>query len=688
MEEEPETIEPEFEEITEVNEKIIDDNKLRIETNKDNIVFIIIKSLSYYKYIKEYNYEEIIKELELDINEYQNISEVYEYLIDCDYIIIYKEKKLKINNKEINLIERKLKNEELIEMLFDEIKEIRTKYYERGVKINQLIEKNEEKDKKLKNLEFNYNEIKKKIDELDENKKDKYKNEINIIYETEEEGNYDIFGEKFVEINKKNIELNINGTKNDLINKYNLKKGINNIKLIIKNKLTNLENMFYKCNKLKNINELKYLNTKYCMNFAEMFYECTSLSDIKPLEKWIVSDNANFQGMFYGCTSLLDKKPLEKWKLTEKNIQDMFIKRSVLQKILEAIKLQKQEKHIDNPIDIDLNKNIDIDKIKYISEVTKDSYTRNDLDNSFCFFKSIENVLLLIYSNQDKSIIAYNIIDNKIIKEIKNAHDEFITCLRHYLDSIKKVDLVMSLSKEYGYIKIWNSNNWNLLTSIRSIYNRGFLYSACFLNDKNQIYILTSNFVPTKKGIAGPIKIYNLEGNEIKELNGYSFRTYFIDIYYDKKLSKNFIITGNAGYVISYDYDEEKIYHKYMEGTNIRGHFSIVMNSSQEIIKLIESCFDGIIRIWDFHLGSLIKKIDVNSGELYGIFLLNYKYLFVGCEDKTIKIIDLENGIISKSLNNHNGKVVCVKIINNSGTSYILSQGFIKDQIKLWKIDN
>ena len=61
-----------------------------------------------------------------------------------------------------------------------------------------------------------------------------YRNEINLIYYTEKEGIQNIFGEKFVENNKNNIELNINGVKNMLIDKYNLQKGENKIKIIIK----------------------------------------------------------------------------------------------------------------------------------------------------------------------------------------------------------------------------------------------------------------------------------------------------------------------------------------------------------------------------------------------------------------------------------------------------------------------
>ena len=68
---------------------------------------------------------------------------------------------------------------------------------------------------------------------------------------TEEEGECRIFGDKFVEINKNNIDLNINGNNSKLVSKYKLSKGDSNIKIIIKNKLKDLHHMFYECNTLK-----------------------------------------------------------------------------------------------------------------------------------------------------------------------------------------------------------------------------------------------------------------------------------------------------------------------------------------------------------------------------------------------------------------------------------------------------
>ena len=156
------------------------------------------------------------------------------------------------------------------------------------------------------------NELEKQVYELDNTvNKDKYRNEINLIYNTNDEEEQKIFGEKFVIKNKDNIELNINGNKSKLVSKYKLSKGYNNIKMIIKNKKKDLREMFTSCKNLENIEELKYLNVKYCTKFAYMFYGCSSLKDIKPLENWDVSNGTRFEKMFSYCSSLKDIKPLE-----------------------------------------------------------------------------------------------------------------------------------------------------------------------------------------------------------------------------------------------------------------------------------------------------------------------------------------------------------------------------------------
>ena len=141
------------------------------------------------------------------------------------------------------------------------------------------------------------------------------------------------------------------------------------------------------------------------------------------------------------------------------------------------------------------------------------------------------------------------------------------------------------------------------------------------------------------------MKIYNFQGELVEEINDWDDCTYFIDVYYDNILEKNFILTGNYNYVKFYDYDNNKLYHKYHENNN-GIHPSVIINKFGEKIKLIESCEDGYIRIWNFHSCELIRKINTENNNLYGICLWSKNYIFVGCKDQSIKLIELKNGLL------------------------------------------
>ena len=301
------------------------------------------------------------------------------------------------------------------------------------------------------------------------------------------------------------------------------------------------------------------------------------------------------------------------------------------------------------------------------------------LDNSFTVFKSINEILYLIYANENKSIICFNLIENKKINEIKNAHEQYITNFRYFLDKINKRDLIISIS--FNDIKLWNINNWLCLTHIQNINYSGSILSSCFLNDNNKNYIITSsNSCLTTESI----KIYDFKGNKIKEINDSNYRTIFIDTFYDNKLFKTYIITGNNGYCKSYDFNENKNYFKYYEYNDKKDHDSLIIINNKDIIKLIESSEDGYIRIWNFHHGELIDKIKVIDNILYGICLWNEDYLFVGCSDDTIKLIDLKNKSIVKNLIGHNNSVLTIKkIIHPKFGECIISQNS-NNEIKLW----
>ena len=146
-----------------------------------------------------------------------------------------------------------------------------------------------------------------------------HKKGIHLIYKSKGSGYDKIFGEKFVINNHQNLYLIIKGYITELRSTYFFDKGKNDVKIIIKNKLTNLEGMFANCTILRDIKGLEYLDTNEVNNFSNMFFGCSSLSNIKALENWNVSNGNNFSNMFFGCSSLSSIKALENWNVSNVN---------------------------------------------------------------------------------------------------------------------------------------------------------------------------------------------------------------------------------------------------------------------------------------------------------------------------------------------------------------------------------
>ena len=323
-------------------------------------------------------------------------------------------------------------------------------------------------------------------------------------------------------------------------------------------------------------------------------------------------------------------------------------------------------------------------RFKFINDIAKDSYTHYIKWNTFCYFKSIDDIYYLIYSNINRSILFYNLIDNKKISEIKKAHLNQITNFRHHFDIKNERDLIISISLDDNNIKLWNVNNLLCLLNIENVNKEGGLLSACFLNDNNNIYIVTSN--QNSFGIE-PIKVFDLNGKIIKIINDSKNNTQYIDTYYDNKSSKIYILTGNDNLVQSFDFNKNIVYKKYKdEVEEIYGKYHNCLNINEKE-ELLESSEDGKIRIWNFHSALLLKVIKINQDStLDGFCLWNKEYICVSYEDKAIKIVDLKNGKIIEELKGHNIDVTYLKkIAHPVYGECLISQGWRDDSIKLWE---
>ena len=242
---------------------------------------------------------------------------------------------------------------------------------EQYIKSNHAVNKVEKKEEKK--------EIKK------EKKPIEYKNEINLEYFSPR--CYEmapIFGKKFVKNNKNNIELIINGKKSELVSETRMMYKTD-IKMIIKNKITNLSELFgdvYENIKI-NIADLKYLDTKEVKNFSSMFH-CV-LSNIDALEDWDVSKGTNFSNMFTK-SNIKDLQFLENWNVSNGlNFSSMFEKCFITDlKYLKNWDVSKSENLSQmfsgcDIYDLEALKNWKVSNVKNFSYMFSDCASLNDI---------------------------------------------------------------------------------------------------------------------------------------------------------------------------------------------------------------------------------------------------------------------------------------------------------------------
>ena len=282
----------------------------------------------------------------------------------------------------------------------------------------------------------------------------------------------------------------------------------------------------------------------------------------------------------------------------------------------------------------------------------------------------------------------------------------------------------MSISAEDSNIKVWNINNFKCILDFSYIYiNENFIYSACFLNDNNNIFIITNAYSSNLKHLkvkvfdlncvkvksinesneikvvkvksineSNEIKVFDLNGFKVKNINESKYSSYFIDVYYDKQMSKNFIILGNVIQVISYDFNQNKKYNQYFEKVDRfsydfknQFHYCVYIYNKDNQVNLIESSCKSKIKIWDFHTAKLLYTISI--GNFSGLFLLNDDYLYIGYNYGVIKIKKLKSGINVKSVKSHKDKVLTLKKIDHPiYGECIISQS--NSEIKLWALYN
>lgn len=393
----------------------------------------------------------------------------------------------------------------------------------------------------------------------------------------------------------------------------------------------------------------------------------------KDKEENIQNDENEFSdGSDYNSEEITNAKSAN--KPTEKNIE--VSKEKLL--TLKVKKLKEAKPNNDNT-------SKSIPKMSPYKILTNKALCKYLGDNNFAVFKSLSEEIFLTYATPYNSIHFYNIEYERVTKHIKNAHESEITNFRYTYDKNYNRDLILSVSNQLKNIKVWDVNNLKCIVNIINAYSIGDLFSSCFLIDENdkKNYIISINYEQN-------LKIYDFEGTHVKEFDNSNDRSFLVDTFYNSKLMKYYIIVANEKFIISYNFYDGSIYNLYYEDNSNSWHMNFIISSNDDGTNLIESDTVGYVRVWDFDKGVMLKKLFIERKmRLRGICLWNYKYLFVGADDKKIKLIDLENDVELDSLK-CNDYVCTIKKLNCSkfGECLVFQGKIDHGEIKLWRNEN
>lgn len=424
--------------------------------------------------------------------------------------------------------------------------------------------------------------------------------------------------------------------------------------------------------------ELLYNSKNKDFEFEELSSKCEvyekEISNLKNEIKELKQEISNFNSL---KNELSELKSLIKEKENSKNEKEKEKKSLKKENIIKDSNNLNETKEGNAP-----------ENINFIGELCTNSFSDFGLDYTFTVFNSKENITHLVYATNDIQLIFLNLTEMKLLKKIEKAHPKFISNIHHFYDDKTNSDVIMTVSYENNNIKLWDLSTFDTILYIKKANPSSLLLSACFLKYENTNCIVCSNGdLNTRIKKFEPIKLFDFKGNNILEINDSNYNTNFITTYYDSLTSQYFIISGNDGFINSYILMENSFYLKFSDNET-RSHRSLAVFNSDQNLKLIDSCEDGLIRIYNFYTGKLINKIFTGFTPLRGICIWDKDYFFIGCKDKTIKLVDTNKGIVIKSIKAHNNTVLTIKKINlPKYGNCLVSQGMNEDCINLWSVN-
>ena len=423
---------------------------------------------------------------------------------------------------------------------------------------------------------------------------------------------------------------------------------------------------------------IDFMNNGYKLSSPKNFINSVKfLSDTKKFSE--VANNLNKK--LYANDVTIDNK--EKKKKMESKIDSLLSELEAkfdekLSQIENEIIIPKDSENIYSKCSSTLKFVKNPQELIYKEDICSSAHKTNSIDKVFCAFKSFGGESLIVWGTPQYNIEFYDMEKQKIIKTIHRAHNQTVFSCRHYPDTKKRIDYLISSSYDRT-VKVWDIKTYSYIVNITSAHSGYYIYSVSVLCDEKEDsnYIITS--APNEY-----MKVWDFSGKYIRKLGQNDESTYFIDVYYDNKEKKNYILNANSVDVKSYTFKNGELYHKY-KGSPQTWHMSALVNEVKNQQILIESDGNGYIRMWEFHTAIIIKCISSSPTlNLRGICLWNDDYLFAAGNDYQVKLFDLTNGKFLKSFKGHTSTVCSLdKVVHPKYGESLISQG-LDGKLKLW----
>ena len=253
-------------------------------------------------------------------------------------------------------------------------------------------------------------------------------------YNEQIEDEINIFGKNFVENNKKNCYLIIDGKEVDLCEKFKKPKDkCLEVILVKKNEIENASEMFYNCDFLWSIDIINQWKMEKVTDMSSMFYGCKALKYLCLFSDWNTSKVKDFSNMFYGCECLkeisISKAKSEKEKeIIGKNVIHNF-------KTESATDLSGMFYGCESLEEISGISKWRTENVKDMSYMFYNCFLIKEINLSNWNFSKVTNLSNMFFGCSSMTSITLNDKDNKKANEVAYLNYMFAECTN--LESLK-----------------------------------------------------------------------------------------------------------------------------------------------------------------------------------------------------------------------------------------------------------